>query len=99
MWSRSIVLVTLLGCGSAPPPPAPVPPPEAPAPEPPVEVAEPEPVEVAEPEPPPPAPKPPPPADPVCEELERNTCVVTEGCEWHTIKKCLQQDKPKTLGD
>ena len=43
--------------------------------------------------------QPEPPPEPVCAELDEGRCKVTEGCEWHSIKKCLQQEKPKTLDD
>lgn len=74
--------------------PEPAPPP---APEP-LEVPEPapEPEPVAEPAP---VPKPKPPPEPTCAELDERTCAVTQGCEWHTVEGCLEQEKPKTLGD
>jgi hypothetical protein len=106
-----MVVATLFsgGCGGTPPlaPTEPTPPPvEEPPPA--VEEPPPPPVEPADeppPEPPPaeePAPastEPPPPPEPVCADLGEGRCKVTEGCEWHSIKKCLEQEKPKTLGD
>jgi hypothetical protein len=105
MWPRYLVITTVLcvGCGGkTPSPPAqPEPAPIEAAPDPPVEPApvevepppEPAPVEAPE----PPAPKPKPPPEPTCAELEKSTCQVTQGCEWHSVKKCLEQEKPKTL--
>ncbi|HZO12994.1 MAG TPA: hypothetical protein VFB62_07040 [Polyangiaceae bacterium] len=107
MWFRYLAIAALSGVGCAgtqPPPshePAPV---DAPAPS----VDTPAPPHVgpgAEPQPEPatsvPEPAAPKPkgAKPTCAELDENQCVVTEGCEWHTTRKCLEQDKPKTLGD
>lgn len=93
------------GCGGTPPPaPSEPTPPSVDEPPPAVEEPPPPPVEPEE-EPPPeeePAPatgQPEAPPEPVCAELAEGRCKVTEGCEWHTIKKCLAQEKPKTLGD
>jgi hypothetical protein len=71
----------------------PGPPEEPPAPVEPEPPPEPPPVEA--PEPAPPKPKPPP--EPTCAEFEKGRCQVTEGCAWHSIKKCFELEKPKTL--
>lgn len=111
MWFRCMVVATLFGCscGGAPPPaPSEPPPPSVRQPPPTVEEPPPPPVEsVDEPPPEPPPESTPDPAPttpelpplPVCAELEKGRCQVTEGCEWHSIKKCLEQEKPRTLDD
>ena len=81
MWSRCMMVALLCGVGCQSTPPPPPPQPE------------PEPEESSEPPPPAPEPK----ARPTCAELEKGRCMVTEGCEWHSVKKCLDQEKPKTL--
>jgi hypothetical protein len=35
----------------------------------------------------------------VCADLGERTCAVTQGCIWHTVKGCLDEEKPKTLDD
>jgi hypothetical protein len=99
-----VAVLFSVSCGGTPPPAEPPPAPMEPEIQEPAEPAEPEiqepeePAEPAEPEPAAPEPTPAP-AAPKCADLAQSRCEVTEGCEWHSVKKCLEQDKPKTLDD
>ncbi|MBW2456821.1 MAG: hypothetical protein JRI68_20055 [Deltaproteobacteria bacterium] len=112
MWVRCMMVAALFsfGCGGnpSPPPTEPPSPPVEEAPPPPVEPAAPAEVEPApepapepppdeDPEPPPSKPEPPP--EPTCAELAKGLCQVTEGCEYHSTRGCLEQAKPRTLDD
>ena len=101
----AIAVLSGLGCAGAQPSPSHEPAPvDAPAPS--VDTPAPpgvEPGAETQPEPaasvPESAPPKPKAAKATCAELDENQCAVTEGCEWHSVRKCLEQDKPKTLGD